>query len=89
MSDFRTTLQRLRQWLSQLSFRTGLTVGAIALVCYAISFLQMFLPISIAAKGAIWTLFFGLAKAAQYSALLILGKEGISRIRASFSRESR
>lgn len=45
----------------------------------------MLLPISISAKGLIWTIFFGLAKATQYTALLILGKAGIDRVKKYFS----
>ncbi len=46
----------------------------------------MFLPISLTAKGVLWTVFFGMAKALQYSALLILGKEGVRRMRRFFAR---
>lgn len=80
------TYQKLRNWLRGLSFRTGLFVLAACVVCYIVSFAQMLLPISIAAKGILWTIFFGLAKACQYSALLILGKEGVRRIKARIAR---
>ncbi len=46
----------------------------------------MLLPISVAAKGTLWFIFFGLAKTAQYSALLILGKAGIEKIRGRFKK---
>jgi len=82
-------IKRIREWLSSLSFKTGLVVLGICGACYAISFAQMLLPISIAAKGVLWVVFFGLAKTAQYSALLILGKAGIERIRKRFKRSSR
>lgn len=78
---------RLKGWLMSLSFRTGVTVGAICLVCYALSFAQMLLPLSLGAKAALWTIFFGLAKACQYTALLILGKAGLTRVRAVFRRK--
>ncbi|MDE6457759.1 MAG: hypothetical protein K2L31_04060 [Muribaculum sp.] len=74
-------LKKVRQWLSALSFKTGVAVAAICVVCYILSFLQMFLPVSVAVKGALWVIFFGLAKACQYTALIILGKAGIERIR--------
>ena len=45
------------------------------------SFAQMALPISVALKGTLWVILFGLAKATQYTALLILGKEGVRRLR--------
>lgn len=79
-------LKRLRQWLAGLSFRTGAVVVAVCVACYVISFAQMALPISAAAKVVLWTVFFGLAKAAQYSALLILGKEGVRRLRRRLRR---
>lgn len=77
-------LVSLKNWFCGLSFRTGVIVAGVCVLCYAVSFLQMLLPISIAAKGALWVLFFGLAKASQYSALLILGKEGVARLRRLF-----
>jgi phosphoglycolate phosphatase len=46
-----------------------------------ISFAQMLLPISVGAKSVLWFVFFGLAKTAQYSGLLIIGKAGIERIK--------
>lgn len=79
MKEFIT---RLKGWLARLSFRTGLVVLGVCVVCYALSFAQMLLPISVTAKGVVWTVLFGMAKACQYSALVILGKEGINRIRA-------
>lgn len=79
MKEFIT---RLKGWLARLSFRTGIVVLGVCVVCYALSFAQMLLPISVTAKGVLWTVLFGMAKACQYSALVILGKEGINRIRA-------
>lgn len=78
-------LTQLKNWLAGLSFRTGICVLIACILCYAISFAQMLLPISISAKGLIWTIFFGLAKATQYTALLILGKAGIDRVKKYFS----
>lgn len=77
----RQSLTEIKRWLQSLSFRTGIIVGLMCILCYGISFAQMLLPISIAAKGVLWTVFFGLAKTAQYSALLILGKSGIDRLK--------
>lgn len=79
---------RMRRWLSGLSFRTGVIVAAACALCYALSFAQMLLPISVTAKGVLWTIIFGLAKALQYSALLILGKAGVARMRAAFRRKA-
>ena len=78
-------LLRIKLWLQSLSFRTGIWIVVVCLLCYTISFAQMLLPISITAKGVIWTMFFGLAKTAQYSAILILGKAGIERLKKYLS----
>lgn len=74
------------EWLRSLSFATGLAVAAFCVACYIISFAQMLLPLSAAAKGALWVLFYGLAKASQYTALLILGKAGVERLRRLLRR---
>lgn len=79
---------KIKGWLATLSFRTGVIVGFICLACYAISFAQMLLPISLGAKSALWVTFFGLAKTAQYSALLILGKAGVQRVRQRLRRRA-
>ncbi len=75
---------RFKAWLQGLSFRTGAIVALCCVLCYAISFAQMLLPIPVAAKGVLWAVFYGLAKACQYSALLILGKAGLDRLKAFF-----
>ena len=49
---------------------------------YIISFAQMLLPISITAKGVLWTVLFGLAKTCQYGGLTILGVEGYKRLKS-------
>lgn len=74
-------MDKLKNWLASLSFNTGLYVVGLCVACYIISFAQMLLPISVVAKGVLWTVFFGLAKTFQYTALLILGKTGLERIR--------
>ena len=81
-------LPRIRQWLASLSFRSGVICAVCAALFYAVSFGQMLLPISATAKGGLWVLFFGLAKTAQYSALLIRGKEGVKRMKRLFLRRS-
>ncbi len=75
-----TFIDTVKQFISGLSFRTGVIILIACLLFYAISFAQMLLPISTVAKGVLWTVFFGAAKAAQYSALLILGKAGVKKI---------
>lgn len=72
---------RIKSWLGKLSFRTGVVLIVICVMCYIISFAQMLLPISAAAKGVLWVVFFGLAKTFQYSALAVLGTAGIKRVK--------
>lgn len=78
----------VRDWLKGLSFKTGLVVLGLAVLCYVVSFAQALLPISLAWKSGLWVAFFGLAKTFQYAGLLIIGKEGIRRLKARFKRKS-
>lgn len=78
---------KIKQWLNGLSFKTGIIVAGVCVVCYAVSFTQMLLPISLEAKGVLWVIFFGLAKTCQYSALLILGKAGTKKLKSYFSKQ--
>lgn len=80
---------RLLQYLRSLSFRAGVVVGALCVFCYVLSFAQMLLPLSTVTKGVLWTVFFGLAKACQYMALVILGKAGVERLRMWFRSRPR
>lgn len=73
---------RVRKELGKLSFRTGIIVGTLCAVCYIVSFAQMLLPVSSTMKIVLWTIFFGLAKTFQYTALLILGTAGVTRVKA-------
>lgn len=75
------TFSKIKHWLQGLSFKSGVIVGVSCLLFYGISFAQMALPISVGAKTVLWVIFFGLAKTAQYTAILILGKEGVARIK--------
>ncbi len=77
---------RLKAWLQQLSFRTGVMVAIFCVCCYVLSFAQMLLPISVSAKGVLWAVFYGMAKASQYTALLILGKAGLERLKSVLKR---
>lgn len=74
--------QKIKLWLSKLSFRTGVIVLLCCVPCYIISFAQMGLDISVEAKGVLWVVFFGLAKTFQYGGLTILGVEGVKRLKA-------
>ncbi len=80
-------LGRVRQWLSSLSFRTGVIVLACCVPFYILSFAQMALPISASAKTVLWVVLFGLAKTFQYGGLTILGVEGFKRVKAWFGRK--
>lgn len=73
--------EKLQTFLRRFSFRTGVIVLALCVPCYVISFAQMALPISTAAKGVLWFIFFGLAKTFQYGGLTILGVKGVKRLK--------
>ncbi len=77
---------KLKQWLQSLSFKTGVIVLLCCIPFYILSFAQMLLPISVAAKGVLWTVLFGLAKTCQYGGLTILGVEGYKRLKSRFMR---
>ena len=77
----------LKNWLSRLSFRTGVMVLLSCIPCYILSFAQMALPISIEAKGVLWFILFGMAKTFQYGGLTILGVEGVKRLKEKFKKQ--
>lgn len=79
---------RIKSWLAGLSFRTGVVVLLMAVPFYIISFAQFALPIGAGWKSALWVIFFGLAKSAQYGGLAILGVEGVRRLRERFGRRA-
>ena len=82
---FKQTIRNLflnvKRWLQSLSFRTGVIVLLCCIPFYILSFAQMLLPISAAAKGVLWTILFGLAKTFQYGGITILGVEGYRRLK--------
>lgn len=80
-------MQRLKKWLSNLSFRTGVIVLLCCIPCYILSFLQMTLPISTEMKGILWFCLFGMAKTLQYGGLSILGAEGIKRLKQKIKKQ--
>lgn len=80
-------IARIKNLLQRLSFRTGVIVLCCCIPCYILSFAQMALPISAAAKGVLWFVLFGLAKTTQYAGLTILGVEGIKRLKARRKRK--
>ena len=81
--------KQIQQFLSRLSFRTGVIVLAMCIPFYVISFAQAALPTSVATKGVLWAVFFGLAKACQYGGLAILGVEGWNRVQRWLHRRER
>ena len=80
---------KFRTWLQSLSFRTGVIVLLCCIPFYILSFAQMLLPISVTAKGVLWTILFGLAKTCQYGGLTILGVEGYKRLKNKFIRKEK
>jgi len=88
MKEFFLRIGRsIKTWLQSLSFRTGVIVLLSCIPFYILSFAQMLLPISAAAKGILWTVLFGMAKTCQYSGLTILGVEGYRRLKDMFRRK--
>ena len=88
MKDYIISLfDKVKQWLQSLSFRTGVIVLLCCIPFYILSFAQMLLPISVTAKGVLWTILFGLAKTFQYGGLTILGVEGYKRLKAKFKKK--
>ncbi|MBR2428358.1 MAG: hypothetical protein IKB15_00045 [Alistipes sp.] len=81
---FRRIFEAIKRWLAGLSFRTGVIILASCVVFYILSFAQMLLPISPAAKGVLWFILFGMAKTTQYMGLAIVGVEGWRRIKGYF-----
>lgn len=84
--DRPTIFGQMKGGLAKLSFRTGVIILLIAILCYIASFAQMLLPTSAAWKSGLWIALFGLAKVAQYSGLAILGVEGYKRLKAKLKR---
>ena len=81
-------LYNVKHFLQSLSFRTGVIVLLCCIPFYLLSFAQMLLPISVTAKGILWTVLFGLAKTCQYGGLTILGVEGYKRLKDKFKRKN-
>lgn len=80
------TWDNVKSWLQSLSFRTGVIVLLCCIPFYILSFAQMLLPISVGAKGVLWTVLFGMAKTCQYGGLTILGVEGFKRLKSKIKR---
>lgn len=80
-------MKKIKKFLSLLSFRTGVIVFISCIPLYILSFAQLALPISPTLKGILWATLFGMAKAAQYAGLTILGAKGLKRLKRYFKRK--
>lgn len=78
--------KKLTGYIKKLSFKTGLIVLALCVPCYIISFAQLALDINYTVKGILWVLFFGLAKTLQYTGILIIGTEGVKRLKKRWAK---
>lgn len=76
------TFKRFMQRVKRLPFKTGVIVFSICIPFYILSFAQTLFPISAAAKGVLWVVFFGLAKVFQYLGIAIIGVKGVKRIKS-------
>ena len=88
MRDVKDLVAKIKEALSRLSFRTGVIVLGSCVIFYILSFAQMLLPISAAAKGVLWFILFGMAKTTQYTGLAIIGVEGWKRVKRWFKRRN-
>lgn len=84
MRSIKDWVAKIKEALSRLSFRTGVIVLGSCVIFYILSFAQMLLPISAAAKGTLWFILFGMAKTTQYTGLAIIGVEGWKRVKQWF-----
>lgn len=84
---FSIILEKVRFWLSRLSFRTGVIVLVFCVILHVAAFVPMAFDVTpeFKAKWGLW--FFGAAKVAQYSGLAIVGAEGIKRLRRYFKNK--
>ena len=89
MDDNMHAFYNVKHWLQSLSFRTGVIVLLCCIPFYILSFAQMLLPISVTAKGILWTVLFGLAKTCQYGGLTILGVDGYKRLKDKFKQKNK
>ena len=83
----RKLFRKIRQLLSKLSFRTGVVVFSLCIPCYIFSFAQFALPCDLESEIVLWALFFGLGQVFQYTGRIILGTEGIKRLKRHFGRK--
>ncbi|MBR1770315.1 MAG: hypothetical protein IJ748_07665 [Bacteroidales bacterium] len=77
----------IKEKLQKLSFKTGVFVLCLCVLCYIVSFAQMLLPVSKGTHGILFIVFFGLAKTFQYGGLTIVGIEGVKRLKSFFKKK--
>ena len=82
-------MKKIKDWLGELSFKTGLVVLSLCVPFYILSFAQMSLDLSYTLKGILWVVFFGLAKTFQYAGLAIIGVEGVKKLKSWMKKEKR
>ena len=80
----RKIFRKIRQFLSRLPFRTGVVVFSLCIPCYIFSFAQFALPGETESKIVLWALFFGLGQVFQYTGRIILGNDGLARLKRHF-----
>ncbi|MGN0228198.1 MAG: hypothetical protein ACI4BH_00155 [Muribaculaceae bacterium] len=83
----RKIFRKIRQLLSRLPFRTGVVVFSLCIPCYIFSFAQFALPGETESKIVLWALFFGLGQVFQYTGRIILGSDGLARLKRHFGRK--
>lgn len=86
---FRQFIDNAKAYLAQFTFRQGVVVLVICVLCYIASAVQALLPFSAATKSVLFIIFFGMAKLTQYVGLAIVGVEGWRRIKAYFRLRKR
>ncbi len=79
---------KIKRFLKSLSFRTGVICMLACVVFYIISFAVIPLSISASLRTILWIIFFGMAKTTQYVGIIILGKEGINRLKRALRKRS-
>lgn len=74
-------LLSIKTKLGKSAFKIGLILLGFCILFYILSFAQMLLPISVTAKGVLWFILFGMAKTFQYTAIVIMGADGMLKLK--------
>lgn len=86
-TSFSIILEKVRSWLSRLSFRTGVIVLVLCVILHVAAFVPLAFDLSAQFKAIWWFWCFGAAKATQYTGLAIVGAEGVKRLRRYFKKK--